>query len=179
MSDYLELWLICRLKGWAEEFFCDLFAVYTLGPAFACAHLHLSATCGDEPYKVPLGMRITTHPPDSARMTAMLEGLTLAGFAKEATEIEDRWNRFISTAQTQIDPEYLRCFPQRVIKMLAEKAFRGVAEMKCRIAKPETDDFAHCAFNQAWIEFWRNPSSYADWEKKTVDLLKDECQRDT
>ena len=32
--------------------------------------------------------------------------------------------------------------------------------------------------NEAWIEFWRNPGGYVDWEKKNVDLLKEECQRD-
>jgi hypothetical protein len=176
-SEYLELWLICWLKGWAEEFFCDLFAVCTVGPAFVWSHLHLSATRGDEPYRVPLGTRTTTHPPDGARMSAMLELLTLTGFSKQAAEIEDRWNRLVSTTQSQIEAEYLRCFPRHIIKMLAEKTLRGVSEMRCRIATPDTKDLVHDTFNQAWDEFWRNPLGYVNWEKTTVRRLKDACQR--
>jgi hypothetical protein len=177
LSAHLELWLTCWLKGWMEEFFCDLFASSTLGPAFAWSHLHLSATRGDEPYKVPVGMRATTHPPDGARMSAMLELLTLIGFANKAAEIEDHWNRFVTTAQTQIEPEYLRCFPRHIIRMLAEKALRGVTEMKCRIASQDTNDFVHSTFDKAWLEFWHNPRAYVDYEKRSVERLKVECLR--
>jgi hypothetical protein len=177
LSMYLELWLTCWLKGWIEEFFCDLFAAATLGPAFVWSHLHLSATRGDEPYKVPLGLRATTHPPDGARMSAMLDLLTLTGFAKEAADIEDHWNRFVAMTQTQIEPEYLRCFPRHITRMLAEKALRGVTEMKCRIPTPQTNDLVHATFNQAWVEFWNNPGGYVDWEKISVERLRDECQK--
>ncbi|MGH9845356.1 MAG: hypothetical protein ACREEM_42120, partial [Blastocatellia bacterium] len=177
LSAFLELWLMCWLKGWAEEFFCDLFAVYTLGPAFVWSHLHLSATRGDEPYKVPLGARVTTHPPDGARMAVMLDALTLMGFAKEAAEIEARWNRFAATAQSQPEAEYRRCFPNHIIKLLAEKALEGVNGMQCRIARPETNDYVHGIFNQAWDEFWRNPASYVEWEKRAVEALRLECSK--
>ena len=173
-QDYLELWLICWLKGWAEEFFCDLFAVYTLGPAFAWSHLHLAATRGDEPYLVPL-RRFTTHPPDGARMAAMLEGLTLTGFSTEATEIEARWDQLVITSQSQPEAEYHRCFPRQIIKLLAEKALAGISGMNCRIASPTTNDYVHSVFNQAWSEFWRDPSSYAEWEKRAVEALRKEC----
>lgn len=175
LSDYLELWLICWLKGWAEEFFCDLFAVYTLGPAFAWSHLHLSATRGDEPYKVPLGTRVTTHPPDGARMAVMLEGLALTGFGKEAVEIEEQWNSLSVTTQSQPEAEYVRCFPPNLIKQLAEKALAGIKGMKCRIARPVTSDYVHSVFNQAWGEFWRDPGSYVKWEKQAVEALRQEC----
>ena len=172
--EYLELWLICWLKGWAEEFFCDLFAVYTLGPAFAWSHLHLSATRGDEPYTVPL-RRFTTHPPDGARMAAMLEGLTLTGFGTEAAAIETQWNRLVTTSQSQPEAEYHRCFPRHIIKLLAEKALAGVSQMNCRIASPDTRDYIHSVFNQAWTEFWNDPGSYAEWEKQAVEALRQEC----
>lgn len=177
LSALLELWLMCWLKGWAEEFFCDLFAVYTLGPAFVWSHLHLSATRGDEPYKVPLGARVTTHPPDGARMAVMLDALNLTGFAKEAVEIEAQWNRFAATAQSQPEAEYRRCFPDHIIKLLAKKALEGVNGMQCRIARPETKDYVHGVFNQAWDEFWRNPNSYVEWEKRAVEALRLECSQ--
>lgn len=174
-SEYLELWLICWLKGWAEEFFCDLFAVYTLGPAFAWSHLHLSATRGDDPYKVPLGMRVTTHPPDGARMAVILEGLMFMGFHPEAAQIENQWKQLAKTVQSQPEVEYHRCFPAHLLKLLAEKALAGVAGMKCRLAKPETRNDVHDVFNQAWTEFWRDPGTYVQWEKQAVQHLREKC----
>ncbi|MCI0387680.1 MAG: hypothetical protein MOB07_02765 [Acidobacteria bacterium] len=174
-SDYLEIWLICWLKGWAEEFFCDLFAVYTLGPAFVWSHLHLTATRGDEPYKVPVGLRVTTHPPDGARIAAMLDGLALIGFGTEAIEIEEQWNRLAATAQSRPEAEYHRCFPRQIIKLLTEKALEGVTGMKCRVARSETNDYVHGVFNQAWKEFWSNPNKYVVWEKQAVEVLRQEC----
>ena len=109
----------------------------------------------------------------------MLDLLTLTGFDKEAADIEDRWNRFVSTTQTGIEAEYLRCFPNHIIRMLAEKALRGVTGMNCRIATPNTNDLVHGTFNEAWIEFWNNPRGYVDWEKRSVERLKKECQRTT
>ena len=38
--------------GWANEIFCDLFAIYTLGPAYAWAHFHLTARHESDPYEV-------------------------------------------------------------------------------------------------------------------------------
>jgi hypothetical protein len=173
---YLELWLVCWLRGWAEEFFCDLFAVCTLGPAFVWSHFHLAATRGEDPYEVPLGTRVISHPADGARMSAMLEELTLIGFSQEAAQIEGRWNLFVAATQTQIEPEYLRCFPGHLMRMLAQKALQGVEGMKCRVAAPETKDFVHRVFNGAWAEFWRDPVGYVSWEKEAVESLKNHCQ---
>lgn len=46
---YLQTWLKAWTENWIVEFFCDLFATYTLGPAFAWAHLHLCAKRGSDP----------------------------------------------------------------------------------------------------------------------------------
>ena len=63
LTFYLERWLRFWVLNWTTEFFCDLFAVYTLGPAYAWSHLHLSATRGEDPYKVPtMGARARTPP---------------------------------------------------------------------------------------------------------------------
>ena len=54
----LRRWEIAWVKYWMVEFFCDLFAVYTLGPAFAWAHLHLTAKRGEDPFHVPIMMHL-------------------------------------------------------------------------------------------------------------------------
>ena len=78
----LRKWRESWVKIWTEEFFCDLFAVNTLGPAYAWSHLHLTAKRGDEPFEVPV-FRAASHPADDARMRAMLSALNLAASASK------------------------------------------------------------------------------------------------
>src|SRR5439155_23207656 len=67
----MENWL-CR---WMEEIYCDLFGLFSSGPAFAWAHLHLHAERGRNAFQLP--PRRSSHPADAARMTTLLEGLLL------------------------------------------------------------------------------------------------------
>jgi hypothetical protein len=65
----LQLWRNCWVKYWMEEFFCDLFGLLAVGPAFAWSHYHLCIKRGGDPFHTPL-MFETTHPADDARMRA-------------------------------------------------------------------------------------------------------------
>ena len=171
-SMYLKVWLISWLGGWTKEFFCDLFAVYVLGPAFAWSHLHLAATRGGDAFKVPLMGTGQTHPPDAARMNTILNGLTLIGFENEAAEIEQKWEAFLSTSSAKITPEYQRCFPHHLLKYVAEVVLEAVESLNCRIVTSKTTGEMHDLFNKAWKEFWRNPSNYAEWETQTIADLR-------
>jgi hypothetical protein len=176
LSFYLEQWLRYWIFNWTTEFFCDLFGVYTLGPAYAWSHLHLSAARGEDPFKVPtMDGSSTTHPADDARMVAMLHGLTLTGFATEAAEIERRWNELIGAARSSADADYRRCFPRQILESVAEKALIGTRGMNCRVADPSTTGTVHDILNAAWTEFWRNPVGYVDWEKGAVETLRRDC----
>lgn len=156
---------------WAIEFFCDLFAIYTTGPAFAWAHLHLFAKLGDNPYRVPT-MAQLTHPADDARMKVMLFALNVAGFRQEADMINKRWNELVSLSGARPDPEYRRCFPNQILQQMAQDAYDGVSAIGCRIASPETDDPIYCVLNEAWTEFWRSPMDYVIWERGAVFRLR-------
>jgi hypothetical protein len=176
LSFYLQQWLRCWIVSWATEFFCDLFAAYTLGPAYAWSHLHLSAARGEDPFKVPtMDGGSTTHPADDARMVATLHGLTLIGFGAEAAEIERRWAQLIEAARSSPDADYRRCFPKRILESVAEKALIGIRGMNCRVAEPSTVGKVHDTLNTAWKEFWRDPHGYVDWEKAAVETLRREC----
>lgn len=174
-SFYLNQWSKYWIINWAVEFFCDLFAVYTLGPAYAWSHLHLSATRGEDPFKVPTLGGFSTHPADAARMIAMLHGLTLIGFSVKAGEIEGRWNELISATGSRREPEYRRCYPKHLLEALAEKSLEGTRAMGCRVVGPTTRDIFHDALNGAWEEFWRDPKNYAEWEKGAVEELRRHC----
>jgi hypothetical protein len=158
-------------EDWCIEFYCDLFATFTLGPAFAWSHFHLCATRGGNPFDIPL-LSVTTHPADDARMEAILDGLCLIGFSREAANIERRWERLIEASGFSPEPEYKRCFPKRILKLLSEKALAGVEALGCRIASDETNDLVHNALNQAWIEFWHAPREYVVKERKLVEALR-------
>lgn len=169
---YLQVWLLSWNGGWTKEFFCDLFAVYVLGPAFAWSHLHLAATRGGDAFQVPLIGVGQTHPPDAARMTAILEGLTLVGFETEASEIEQKWKNFLAASSSKLTPEYQRCFPRTLLKLVAETVLEATKSLNCRIASPQTEGEIHNIFNLAWREFWLKPKEYVQWETQTISDLR-------
>jgi hypothetical protein len=159
----IDLWEISWLRGWLDEFLCDLFAVYTLGPAYAWSHLHLSMIRGQDPF-----VHFPTHPADDARMRCMLHGLALSGFQEHAGVIEERWNAFLVSRGAKTDPEYRQCFPAHLVAQIASDARRGVADMQCRMAAPSTADAVHTGLNSAWTQFWSDPREYAAWEEERV-----------
>ena len=163
-------WEIAWVKYWMVEFFCDLFAVYTLGPAFVWAHLHLTAKRGEGPFAVPV-LSLSSHPADDARMRVMLRALSVSGYSAEATTIEGRWRELIMQASAKPEPEYHRCFPEDLLTRVAEYARVGVEAIGCRLAKPTISDPIHSALNAAWNEFWRDPEGFVDWEKESVARL--------
>ena len=172
---YLHTWERSWIKSWTAEFFCDLFAVFTLGPAFAWAHLHLCAKRGRSPFHVPL-LVPDSHPADHARMKAMLFGLKLTGFAVQSEEIERKWDALVAISGGELEPEYHQCFPEHVLEAVAQKAYEGVVEIKCRIATPTTRGVLHDLLNNAWEAFWRAPLHYTEWEQSSVAELKRSLQ---
>lgn len=170
---YIQQW-IRSWENWCIEFYCDLFATFTLGPAFAWSHFHLCATRGSNPFEIPL-IAVDSHPADDARMRAILDGLCQIGFAQEAAEIEKRWEELVATLGVSPEPEYQRCFPAHLLRLLSEKALSGVKAMGCRIASPDTSDVVHLVLNQAWREFWKAPAQYASRERKLIEDLRSQC----
>ncbi|MCH7726591.1 MAG: hypothetical protein IH991_08955 [Planctomycetes bacterium] len=170
LENYFQCWEFCWVKWWLVEFFCDLFSVYTLGPAFAWSHLHLCAKRGGDPFHVPTNIP-THHPADAARMAVLLIGLSQIDFRNEAGAIQDRWEALNATRGASVTPEYQYCFPNDLLTRIAEGALDGVMSIGCRIAKPTTDDTVHKILNDAWLEFWRDPDRFSVWETDAVDQL--------
>ena len=174
--ELLHTWQISWIKFWVEEFFCDLYAVYTLGSAFVWSHLHLAIKRGSNPHELSL-LRISSHPCDHARMSAMLYALELSGSQPTAKEIQQRWSEFCEQIAAQPEPEYHRCYPKELIEAIAYHAWDAVKDIQARIATPLTQDPVHNLLNQAWQQFWQNPATYVDWEKQAVETLLTECDR--
>ena len=167
---YIELWEESWID-WIVEFFCDLFAIYTLGPAFAWSHYHLCAKSKQSPFYVPT-LETSSHPADDARMRVMLYGLRLIGYNTEAGVIEQRWQELLATSGASPTAEYQRCFPTQILDQIAIKAYEGVLNSGMQIASPSTLNGVAAFLNKAWEIFWSSPNTYLQWETQIVTTLR-------
>src|SRR6266446_2384164 len=62
-------------------------------------------------------------------------------------------------------------YPDALLEGIAQYAYEGVKEIGSRIATPETKDGIHTLLNEAWAEFWRNPTGFTAWEEEAVKGL--------
>jgi hypothetical protein len=176
-KDQIDIWEILWTK-WLVEFFCDLFAVFTLGPALVWSHFHLFMKMGKDPYEMPTAFRPATHPADDARMRVLLVALRSSGFDNDAAVIEARWRDALLLANSIPAPDYPFCYPDELIRFMVAKAQEGVVEMRCRIAAPATADPIHLLLNEAWTKFWSDPAGYHQWEANAVAQLRALCNND-
>jgi hypothetical protein len=175
--DDLDTWEILWVKYWLAEFFCDLFAIFTLGPAYAWSHLHLFMKTGGNAYELPTLLRPTTHPSDAARMSALLVALRKSDFQSESAKIEQRWTKALDLTNPDPDSNYNHCYPEEILKFITQKVGEGVADLECRLARPDTSDPVHLMLNTAWRKFWEDPANYHRWEaaavKQIIELAND------
>lgn len=171
-----EIWLQRWYQSWATEFICDLYAVYTLGPAFVWSHYNLCAKKTDNPFETGLNIS-PTHPADEARMYLMLLALDRIGFTEIANKIDDRWKEFVISAAYSKDIEYSQCYPKKLLDRIEEIAYEAVLNAKSRIATPTTSDYVHCVLNNAWEKFWEDRESYVEWEFQEIERLYSYCAR--
>jgi hypothetical protein len=168
----LELELIRKSWiDWAVEIFCDLYALYTIGPAYAWAHLHLCTQLPTQPHAISLD-ETSSHPPDQARMETLLNGLRKIGYGDDAKLIEDQWNQLLSLCGSSIDSTYLKACPDDLLECAVECSLKGTSEIGSRIAHPDVSDNIHRVLNDAWKVFWERPSGYLDWEREQIKTLK-------
>ncbi len=160
----------CWARSWATELFCDLFAVATVGPAFAWAHLHLHSKRGRSAYAFP-HQGPTSHPADAARMTVVLSALGKLGFSADAAAVRARWFELMTRMETDPPPEFHRCYPDTLLEVCVMEALAGVREIGCNLASPGSAGRVRAKLNQAWEVIWRDPVGYLDWEQQAVEDL--------
>jgi hypothetical protein len=167
----IQLWRTCWTKYWMEEFFCDLFGVLTVGPAYAWAHYHLCIKRGGDPFATPL-MRETSHPADDARMRAMLGMLrSLREFASEAASIERAWRELIGVMAYRAAAEYHLCYSNVQIDAVTRAAKEGVEGIGIVAATSRTKARVRDSLNDAWRVFWKAPADFPAWEVVEVEKL--------
>lgn len=175
----LRAWESSWAKFWLTEFYCDLFAVLVVGPAFAWSHLHLAVKRGGDAYGLP-EFSPTSHPADDARMRAMLYGLELIGFSQDGKNIRQAWTQINESLGTQPEPEYSWCYPNDLLKRIASDALAATRAINCQIVstKGSSETVGGC-LNLAWTKFWDDPALFPQWEKSEVKRLFELCLQKT
>jgi hypothetical protein len=167
---YFRTWKDNWIERWGIEFFCDLFAIYTLGPAFAWSSLHLAVKQSADIFDIPFS-ELTAHPPEDARMRTMLKGLSLIGFESDAVQIESKWDEFKSIVVHKPSQYYYSALPDHLIESACQLALDATKSINCKIASAEKSQTITSLLNDAWDEFWKDPVQFAQWEKSQVQAL--------
>jgi hypothetical protein len=166
----LKSWESSWAKFWLTEFYCDLFALFTVGPAYAWSHLHLAMKRGGNPFAVP-ELSASSHPSDDARMQAMLYGLELIGFADASSRIGGAWTAVHSSLGARPEPEYDWCFPKHLLQQIARDALSGTRDLKLQMPDRSCTTSIAARLNVAWEKFWSDPESFPAWERHEVEVI--------
>jgi hypothetical protein len=169
--DAIYVWKESWLENWSTELFCDLFATFTLGPAYLWSNLHMCTKMSWEVFKIPTFQK-TSHPPDEARMKTILHGLELIGFTTEAGEIKQKWDDFKSIINQKEPAEFAIAVPEKLLKSAAEFCLTATRQIKCEIAGPSSEGKVYKILNNSWKQFWTDPENFYEWEKNAVAEFK-------
>ena len=161
---------------WIDEFLSDLFALYTLGPAFARAHLHLVTKKSKNIFAFS-AILPQTHPSDDSRMKMLLIGLNILGLKKEAEVIQSKWKEMPFADVSRPIQEYQYAYPEDLMKNIASLFLDGLKKSNFKIytsGKNEEGNQNNIVklLNEAWEYFWENPDEFRKWEEKKIEELK-------
>jgi hypothetical protein len=163
-------------KYWLREFFCDLFALYTVGPSFAWSHLHLTVKIGDDIHGSNLLLQ-QTHPSDEARMRLLLLGLRKLGLNEDAQRVESKWFEFAKpTAKPPVEYQY--AYPDTLLNEISKLIFEGLRDSGFALYSKEllvngSKTNIRVMLNEAWRVFWESkPEDYRVWEENRVATLR-------
>lgn len=157
---------------WLEEFFSDLFACYTLGPAYAWSHLHLTTKKTEDAFSIS-----QRHPSDDSRMKMLLIGLRKLGFEKEASSISSKWNSMPFIAGIEPIEDYSYAYPTSLMDEVAVLFLASLRESNFVLVSPEKlksveSNNVVYVLNQAWGVFWSDSDHFREWERETIINLK-------
>lgn len=165
----LDVFRASWIEAWSTEMFCDLFAAYTSGPAFAWAHLHLCVKRANNPFETP-EYYVSSHPADDARMQAILFGLEHIGFKNDVKMVREHWQMYVDVSGGTIESKFKMAFPKHILEHCSMLALEGTKAIKCQIATRESTSEIYSTLNLAWQKFINDPSDYISWEKTQREL---------
>lgn len=159
VQDGME-WAWMQWTGsWIHEAFCDLFALFAVGPAYAYSNLHLVSKLDMNIYELDTFAK-QDHPSGDARMRLLDAGLRMLGHGREADHVRGEWS---ALAQLCGDPppEHSGAFPSSllgdiavtVLPTFSRAGLRGYADDK-RAQGGVNGATVASLLNDAWTTFW-------------------------
>ena len=173
--DPIHVWKDSWLENWSTELFCDLFATFTLGPAYIWSNIHMCTKMSWDVYRLP-SFKKASHPPDEARMKTVLYGLKQIGFVNEAAEILKKWEEFKDIVKPVKPPEFSVAVPEKLLHLAADFCLVGTKQIGCDVVQIGSIGKVGSLLNNSWAEFWKNPEGFSNWEKQTIANFKASLQ---
>ena len=155
-------WMWSRWKSiWIQEAFCDLFALFAAGPAYAHSNLHLVTKTDLDIYELrPLSEQ--DHPSGEARMRLLDAGMRLLGHDLEADRIRAEWGAMAQLCGSP-PPGYGHAFPSELLQEVAASILPTFGRAGLRGYSGGGRDHGGSGgdtvaglLNEAWRGFWRD-----------------------
>ena len=155
-------WMWSRWKSiWLQEAFCDLFALFAVGPAYAYSNLHLVSKAYPDIYN-PRPLSGQGHPSGEARMRLLDAGMRLIGHELEADRVREEWGAMAQSCGSP-PPGYDYAFPSSLLQEIAAAVLPtfGRAGLRGysgggRASGGSGGDTVAGILNEAWRGFWRD-----------------------
>ena len=171
-------WMWSRWRDvWLQEAFCDLFALFAAGPAYAHSNLHLVSKADQDIYELRL-LADQDHPSGEARMRLLDAGMRLLGHEREAVHVRKKWDAMAQFCGYP-PPEYGHAFPTGLLRGIAtailpafERAgLRGYSSGG-RAPGGSSHDTVADILNDAWRGFWHDTNcGFREMEKSLIAKL--------
>ena len=171
-------WMWSRWKSeWMQEAFCDLFALFAAGPAYAHSNLHLVSKTDADIYKLNL-LATQDRPAGEARMRLLDAGMRLLGHDLGADRIRAEWGAMAQMCGSP-PPGYGNAFPSELLQEVAAAVLPTFGRAGLRGYSGggrewggSGGDTAAGLLNEAWRGFWRDADcGFRDAEKDLISRL--------
>ncbi len=165
-----------KWKGsWFEEIFCDAFATFLVGPAYAWSWVHIVTKMNDDVFYFNEKVYLE-HPSHEARFRFIIRCLTISGFEKEVEDLKKVWNSLIFVSGKTGSPDYFVAFPDKLFEEISNLIKTGLEENNFELASPkkfETTNGISKSLNEVWKYFWNSPDDFLQFEEKIIKEILD------
>ena len=170
------MWSRWRLV-WIQEAFCDLFALFAAGPAYAHSNLHLVSKVDQDIHELKI-LGKQDHSSGEARMRLLDIGMRLLGHEHEAARVRREWGDMAHFCGNP-RPGYDDAFPSGLLRQIAAAILptfgrAGLRGYSCegRASGGSGGDTVAGLLNEAWRGFWRDKDcGFRDVEKAMISRL--------
>ena len=171
-------WMWSRWRHvWIQEAFCDLFALFAAGPAYAYSNLHLVSKVDQDIHELKM-LAKQDHPSGEARMRLLDIGMRLLGHGDDAARVGREWGT-MAQFYGNPRPEYDNAFPSGLLQQIAAAVLPtfGRAGLRGYSGGGRASGGSGCdtvagLLNEAWLGFWRDKDcGFRDMEKMMITRL--------